>query len=124
MDEVEGVSCRLGTHEFQEGIDGSVVVFHVMAMLDSLFIWIGNQQPSNFSNLALAMHTKYETGATALNIFGKDTDSTSSNIAKKIASKTKKQIYVSYNLASDETPMLSAVELRLMQEMKDRPECF
>ena len=59
MDDGSKLECRLNVHEFQESIDGSVVVFHVMSLKDSLFVWIGNQTPCNMASFAMATQTKY-----------------------------------------------------------------
>ena len=44
-------------HNFSERLSENVVHFHVMKMIDSLFIWIGKE--AEFSSLSVAMCTKY-----------------------------------------------------------------
>ena len=54
----ESVPCRLDTYSFSHSLNDTVVIFYVIKLLDSTFVWVGTS-PHKFTNLAMAMQTKY-----------------------------------------------------------------
>lgn len=75
------------------------------------------------SSLAVAMCTKYDTVPSVANLFGNKADLSSSTLAQRLAKKTKKQCFVSYNVPT-ENMLLGLVEQRINQEIKDNPQHF
>jgi len=55
---MEPDNCRLSVHEFSCPLDKILVHFYVIKLKDSNFVWIGSS-PAKFSNLSLALSTKY-----------------------------------------------------------------
>uniref|UniRef100_H9GGU0 Proteasome assembly chaperone 4 n=1 Tax=Anolis carolinensis TaxID=28377 RepID=H9GGU0_ANOCA len=57
-------------------------------------------------------------------LFGDASDNTSSSLAQKLASKTKKQIFVSYNIQNTDSGFILLVENRIKEEMAAFPDKF
>lgn len=58
-----------------------------------------------------------------VNLIGSKADLSSTTLAQRLAKKTNKQCFVSYNIPT-ETMLLSLVEQRIKQEIKDKPQLF
>ncbi|XP_075439839.1 proteasome assembly chaperone 4-like [Ascaphus truei] len=57
-------------------------------------------------------------------IIGDPSDTTSSSFAQRLAMKTKKQVFVSYNITSKDLKLLLLIEGRVKEEMETFPEKF
>ncbi|XP_006634627.1 proteasome assembly chaperone 4 [Lepisosteus oculatus] len=112
----------ISVHNFSEKILEQVVHFHVMKMKDGFFLWIGAS--SVLSNLAVAMCSKYDSVPLATLVFGDSSDTSPSSLAQRLTKKTKKQVFVSYNLPSTEANLTLLVENRVKKEMELFPDKF
>ncbi|KAK2556923.1 Proteasome assembly chaperone 4 [Acropora cervicornis] len=117
----EIVECKFKVHTFSDTLLDQTVYFQVLRMKDSLYIWIGSSP--ELSSLAVAMCTRYDSVPSVANLLGSKADLNSSTLAQRLAKKTKKQCFVSYNVPT-ENMLLSLVEQRINQEIKDRPHNF
>lgn len=115
-------SCtNIKIHNFSASLLDYVVHFHVIQMRDSLFVWIGKKP--QLDNLSVAMCTKYESIPAVTRLMGDVSDLTSNTLAQKLARKSKKQCFVSYNLAPV-NGLLELAERTLIKEMNDKQNLF
>ncbi|XP_043575410.1 proteasome assembly chaperone 4 isoform X3 [Chiloscyllium plagiosum] len=94
----------LSVHNFSEKLSEQMVHFHVLRMKDSFFLW----DPMPVSTL----------------ILGDSSDTTPNSVAQRLAKKTGKQVFISYNLPSTNTSLSLQVENRIKEEMKAHPDKF
>ncbi|KAJ6664535.1 hypothetical protein lerEdw1_007192 [Lerista edwardsae] len=124
---------RISLHNFCGCLAEQRVHFHSMRLRDSLFLWIG--EGSQLSNLAVAMCTPRDSIPASTLLFGDTSDSTANSLAQRLegdaewflfvlASKTKKQIFVSYNIQNTDSSFILLVENRIKEEMAAFPEKF
>ncbi|XP_070536137.1 proteasome assembly chaperone 4-like [Ptychodera flava] len=119
---VEQAQCSTQIYNFSERLLQQLVHFHALKLTDSVFLWIGTGT-ANLSSLAVAMTTKFDNIPASASLLGETSDTPSMSLAQKLAKKTGKQIFVSYNLQTD--PMLlPLVEKRLIEEIDRYPDKF
>ncbi|KAM3840395.1 proteasome assembly chaperone 4 isoform 2-T2 [Vipera latastei] len=118
LDEEGGISL----HNFCGRLAEHLVHFHAMRLQDSLFLWIGDGP--ELSNLAVAMCTPRDSIPASTLLFGNASDNTSNSLAQRLASKTKKQIFVSYNVQNTDSSFILLVENRIKEEMATFPDKF
>ncbi|KAJ8395427.1 hypothetical protein AAFF_G00031610 [Aldrovandia affinis] len=112
MTNVEGGSSNpaatedaMSVHNFTEKILEQVVHFHVMKMKGGFFLWVG------LSNLQLCASSpllrccclqlsssKYDSMPMSTLVLGDPSDTMPNSLSQRLAKKTKKQVFVSYNL--------------------------
>ncbi|XP_042297456.1 proteasome assembly chaperone 4-like [Sceloporus undulatus] len=112
----------LSLHGFSGRLAEQLVHFHAMRLQDSLFLWVGDR--AHLGNLAVAMCTPRDSIPASTLLFGDASDSTSSSLAQRLASKTKKQIFVSYNIQNTDSSFILLVENRIKEEMAAFPDKF
>ncbi|XP_043575408.1 proteasome assembly chaperone 4 isoform X1 [Chiloscyllium plagiosum] len=112
----------LSVHNFSEKLSEQMVHFHVLRMKDSFFLWVGSTP--TLSNLAVAMCTKFDPMPVSTLILGDSSDTTPNSVAQRLAKKTGKQVFISYNLPSTNTSLSLQVENRIKEEMKAHPDKF
>lgn len=115
----ETAECKFKLHTFSDTFLDQTVHFQILKMTDSFFMWIGSS-PAEMSSLAIAMCTKYDSVPSVANLLGSKADLNSSTLAQRLAKKTNKQCFVSYNIPT-ENMLLELVEQRINQEIKDKP---
>ncbi|XP_066481788.1 proteasome assembly chaperone 4 [Tiliqua scincoides] len=118
-----GAGERISLHNFCGCLAEQLVHFHSMRLRDSLFLWVGGDGPQ-LRNLAVAMCTPRDSIPASTLLFGDTSDSTSNSLAQRLASKTKKQIFVSYNIQNTDSSFILLVENRIKEEMAAFPEKF
>ncbi|XP_041040676.1 proteasome assembly chaperone 4 [Carcharodon carcharias] len=112
----------LSVHNFSEKLSEQTVHFHLLSMKDSFFLWVGSAP--NLSNLAVAMCTKFDPMPVSTLVLGDASDTTPNSVAQRLAKKTGKQVFISYNLPSSNTGLSLQVENRIKQEMVTHPDKF
>ncbi|XP_042188394.1 proteasome assembly chaperone 4 [Callorhinchus milii] len=113
----------LAIHNFSARLaEQTVVHFHTLSMRDSFFLWVG-AAPS-LCNLAVAMCSRLNPIPVSTLVLGDTSDTTSSSLAQRLAKKTGKQVFVSYNLPNTSSNTALEVENRIKQEMDAHPEKF
>ncbi|XP_051025861.1 proteasome assembly chaperone 4 isoform X1 [Acomys russatus] len=109
-------------HNFSAMLWEQLVHFHVMRLTDSLFLWVG--ATPHLRNLAVAMCSRYDSIPVCTSLFGDTSDTTSTGLAQRLARKTSKQVFVSYNLNNTDSNFTLLVENRIKEEMETFPEKF
>ncbi|KAJ8279890.1 hypothetical protein COCON_G00069560 [Conger conger] len=112
----------ISVHDFSEKILEQVVHFHVMKMKGGFFLWVGANP--HLSNLAVAMSSKYDSTPLSTLVLGDASDTTANSLSQRLAKKTKKQVFVSYNLPTTEANLTLLVENRIKKEMEVFPDKF
>ncbi|XP_054983589.1 proteasome assembly chaperone 4 [Sorex araneus] len=109
-------------HNFSARLWEQLVHFHVMRLADSLFLWVG--ATPHLRNLAVAMCSRFDSVPVATSLFGDASDPASTGLAQRLARKTRKQVFVSYNLPTADSGVTLLVENRIKEEMEAFPEKF
>uniref|UniRef100_A0A8D0HDI7 Proteasome assembly chaperone 4 n=1 Tax=Sphenodon punctatus TaxID=8508 RepID=A0A8D0HDI7_SPHPU len=122
LDAAASAPSRICLHEFSGRLGEQLVHFHLMRLQGSLFLWVG--AAPLLSNLAVAMCTPRDSIPVSTSVLGDASDTTSSSLAQRLARKTKKQIFVSYNLENTESNFILLIENRIKEEMTAFPEKF
>uniref|UniRef100_A0A8C3XDI7 Proteasome assembly chaperone 4 n=1 Tax=Cyanoderma ruficeps TaxID=181631 RepID=A0A8C3XDI7_9PASS len=112
----------IALHDFSGQLGEQRVHFHAMRLRDSLFLWVG-AAPA-LASLAVAMCSPRDSIPVAASLLGDPSDTASSCLAQRLASKTKKQIFVSYNLQNTDSNFTLLIENRIKEEMTAFPEKF
>ncbi|XP_016319417.1 proteasome assembly chaperone 4-like [Sinocyclocheilus anshuiensis] len=112
----------IAVHDFSEKILEQLVHFHVMKLSGGFFLWIGSSPV--LSNLALAVNSKYDSMPLSALVLGDTSDTTPSSLAQRLTKKTKKQVFVSYNLPMTDSNLALLVENRIKKEMEIHPDKF
>ncbi|XP_072801877.1 proteasome assembly chaperone 4 isoform X3 [Vicugna pacos] len=115
-------SGDVSLHNFSARLWEQLVHFHVMRLTDSLFLWVG--ATPHLRNLAVAMCTRYDPIPVSTALLGDTSDTTSTGLAQRLARKTNKQVFVSYNLQNTDSSFAFLVENRIKEEMEAFPEKF
>ncbi|XP_026984061.1 proteasome assembly chaperone 4 isoform X4 [Sagmatias obliquidens] len=122
--EGQGAAARgnVSLHNFSARLWEQLVHFHVMRLTDSLFLWVG--ATPHLRNLSVAMCTRYDPIPVSTALLGDVSDTTSTGLAQRLARKTSKQVFVSYNLPNTDSSFTLLVENRIKEEMEAFPEKF
>ncbi|GFT58864.1 proteasome assembly chaperone 4 [Nephila pilipes] len=112
----------LKTHTFEDTLLDCHVIFHVIKMKDSLFLWIGDQ--GNFDSLAVAMKTPYSTSPVSSALMGHSADDYSCSLAAQLSERIKMQVFASYNLSRSDSNFITIIARRLIKEITDNPNKF
>ena len=90
-------------------IDDRLIHIHALLLNQSAMIWVNSSELS-MKNLSVAMQTKFSKDATAINLLGSHSLTTSSDLAQRLCKRTNMQIFVSYNLADSKAAFLNKIE--------------
>lgn len=120
---IEHTKSNFEVHNFATEIAEMPVLFQVLKMDNSLFIWIGSGTDPTFSDLGMALCSSYDRLPLFTRLMGSNTDMMSLNLASRLSKKLERTVFVSYNLPSDRL-VLPAVEKRLQEEVTAYPEKF
>ncbi|CAM5091371.1 unnamed protein product [Eretmochelys imbricata] len=112
----------ISLHDFCGRAGEQLVHFHAMRLRDSLFLWVG-AEPA-LRSLAVAMCSPYDSIPVSTSLLGGASDTISNSLAQRLARKTKKQIFVSYNLQNTDSSFTLHIENRIKEEMMAFPEKF
>lgn len=111
-------------HTFAGEAVDKKVLFQVIKMLDSLIIFINLVDTMVLGDLSLGMfNTRTMREPIATQIMGDFVENVSKNMALKFARKLGKTVYISFNVSNDRL-MLPAIEKRLCEEIKNKPDKF
>ncbi|KAJ8931171.1 hypothetical protein NQ314_015946 [Rhamnusium bicolor] len=120
---VEYTATRFNVHKFMEEITEKKIIFQVIKMLDSLFIYINDKDQPYFNDLSLAMKNRYDNSAIGTSLIGNFTEDISKTVACRISKKVNKSVYLSYNIEQDRL-LIPLIEKRLYEEIKTNPNKF
>ena len=113
----EILPCSFKFHEFVTQVGEIKIAGHVVKMEESLYLWIGIKGNDLMDDLSFAISSKYESQAVSTRIMGPVIDSNSNNIAKRLAKKIGKPVYVSFNVPADNLS-LPGIEKNVIEELK------
>ncbi|XP_061851651.1 proteasome assembly chaperone 4 isoform X1 [Colius striatus] len=122
MEAAGGGAGGIALHDFSGRLGEQQVHFHAMRLRDSLFLWVG-AAPA-LASLAVAMCSPHDSVPVAASLLGDPSDTASACLARRLASKTKKQVFVSYNLQNTDSSFTLLIENRIKEEMMAFPEKF
>lgn len=117
-----GALDTITVHNFSEKISEQVIHFHVMKLSGGFFLWLGSTP--TLSNLAVAMSSKFDSMPLSMLVMGDQSETAPNALAQRLAKKTKKQVFVSYNLPVVNANIALQLEDRIKTEMKNHPEHF
>ncbi|CAL8394533.1 unnamed protein product [Boreogadus saida] len=109
-------------YNFCEKISEQTIHFHVMKMNGGFFLWVGASP--TMSNLAVSMISKFDSVPLSMLLMGDKSETAPNALAQRLAKKTNKQVFVSYNLPMVNTNLALQVEDRIKKEMGNHPEHF
>ncbi|XP_049621048.1 proteasome assembly chaperone 4 [Suncus etruscus] len=119
---MDGEAAPVSLHNFSARLWERPVHFHVMRLTGSLFLWVG--AAPQLRNLAVAVCSRYDSIPVATSLFGDASDTASASLAQRLARKTSKQVFVSYNLPNTDSNFALLVEGRIKEEMEAFPGKF
>ncbi|KAI5094438.1 proteasome assembly chaperone 4 [Silurus meridionalis] len=112
----------ISLHDFSEKLLEQMVHFHVMKLTGGFFLWVGTSPV--LSNLAVSMNSRFDSMPLSSLVLGDSSDTTPTSIAQRLTKKTKKQVFVSYNLPVTDSNLTILVENRIKKEMELHPDKF
>ncbi|EFB19427.1 hypothetical protein PANDA_012554, partial [Ailuropoda melanoleuca] len=126
LDGMEGLQAAAGRdvflHNFLRRLGEQLVHFHVMQLMDLLFLWVGAMP--HLHKIAVAMCNCYDSIPVSTSLLGDTSDTISAGLAWRLARKTDKQVFVSYNLQNTDSNFPLLVENRIKEEMEAFLEKF
>lgn len=121
--EVEFVKSQFIVHKFMEEIAEKKIIFQVIKMIDSVFIYINDKDRLQFCDLSFAMINRYENSPTGTTLLGNSSEDISKNVTCRLSKKIKKAVYLSCNVEPDRL-LIPLIEKRLYEEIKTNPDKF
>lgn len=121
--DIEYCKPHFKLHTFFGELNNDMVMFQVIKMIDSLYIWIGHNNQPMLQDLSLAMDNKYGKLPVSTRLLGDSIDETSKNISTKLCKRLNKAVYVSLNV-EDNRFNIESVEKRIQKEIVEFPEYF
>ncbi|KAL2089388.1 hypothetical protein ACEWY4_014076 [Coilia grayii] len=129
MSNAENGECAVGSaegsisvHNFSEKLMEQVIHFHVMKLDGGFFLWVGTAPV--LSNLAVSMCSRFDSTPLSSLVMGDPSDPTPNTLAQRLTKRTKKQVFVSYNLPGSHSQLSLLVEERIKKELELHPEKF
>ncbi|KAL1022706.1 hypothetical protein UPYG_G00031300 [Umbra pygmaea] len=116
------VGNAITVHDFSEKILEQVVHFHVIRLSGGFFLWVGSKPV--LSNLAVSMNSTFDSMPLSTLVLGDASDATPNSLAQRLTKRTKKQVFVSYNLPVTDSNLSLMVENRIKKEMEVHPDKF
>ncbi|KAB5517199.1 hypothetical protein PHYPO_G00186950 [Pangasianodon hypophthalmus] len=119
---VQAATETLSVHDFSEKLLEQMVHFHVLKLTGGFFLWVGTSPV--LSNLAVSMNSRFDSMPLSTLVLGDSSDTTPTSLAQRLTKKTKKQVFVSYNLPVTDSNLTLLVENRIKKEMELHPDKF
>ncbi|XP_001607986.1 proteasome assembly chaperone 4 [Nasonia vitripennis] len=120
VEDPELLPCSFQFHNFHDQVGEVRLQCQIMKMDQSLYLWVGDYNDRSMKDLALAFAMDKKP-AVSTKIMGPIADEISCNVASRLAKKTGKPVYVSFNVNVDNLT-LPNVEKRIHEEFKKHPE--
>lgn len=118
---MKSTTSTFNSHLFTGEVTGKTVNYRVLKMQDSVFIYIGKKDEEVLEGLAVGLLSPYENRDAVTTSILESTES--HDIAKKLAMRLSKPVFVSCNISLDRITA-PVIESQLIQEIKERPELF
>jgi proteasome assembly chaperone 4 len=113
------LSSTFNSHQFSEEITGQTLIFRILKMQESLFIYIGKKDSEELSALAIGFTSQKKESLSSSILESPE----SCDLAQKLSLRLNKPVFVSFNGPSDRITK-PTIEQRLIKEITDRPEFF
>jgi len=111
-------SPSIRVEEWSEVFVETPIFFMVYWMEGSIFIWIGDSQ-GNMNSLISSVKTPFDSLPSVSTLQGSPLNFFGSNLARRLAIKSKKLCFVSYNIPKEDSDMLQAwCEKKLLERLK------
>lgn len=120
---IEYTVSKFSVHNFRDQILEKKVIFQVVLMQESLFIYVNDKDNIGFTDLSLAMKNRHDNTAVATKLIGNISEDYSKSMASRFSKRTGKVVYLSCNLPKDKM-LIPLIEKRILEEMKTHPEKF
>ncbi|KAI5747806.1 hypothetical protein M8J77_018699 [Diaphorina citri] len=117
----ELTSSKLQTHEFTQEINNLVVVFKVLFLNNSLYIYISEQNHQTLSDLSFVLPNS---DGLSTRILGSGNENISTSLGTKVAHLVKKPVYLSVNINHNLYLIEKQIEQRLFDEIKNNRDRF
>lgn len=120
---MKSTTSKLASHFFKAEIAGlktMIVNYRVLKMDNSVFIYIGPKDDEQLNGLALGLTIPNQSESTSTSILESQE---SKDMAQKLSVRLSKPVFLSCNLNLDRHTA-PVVEKHLIEEIKERPECF
>ncbi|XP_046630001.1 proteasome assembly chaperone 4 [Neodiprion virginianus] len=114
----ELVTCSFKCHNILTIVGDIKISCQIIKMKDSYYIWVGDIVDSVMNDLSLALISDYEKVPISTKLMGSAIDSTSINMAARLATKLGKPVYISFNIKTDKLS-IPAIEKKLSQEISN-----
>lgn len=120
---IEYTVSKFGLHNFRDQILEKKLIFQVIQMQDSLFIYVNDRDNVTFSDLSLAMNNRHNNIPVATKLVGSVLDDFSNSVVSRVSKRTGKVVYFSCNVPQDRM-IVPLIEKRILEEMKTHPDKF
>jgi len=124
MDNNEFHDSSFKTHSFLLDLIEAKIIYRVLQMKDSLFIYISDSVEQSFDAMGVGFPIRdNKNEVTSTGIFGDMVTDSSRELAEKLARRLKKPVFISCNLFMDNNTQ-PQIEGRLIEEVKNNPQNF
>ncbi|ORX76834.1 hypothetical protein BCR32DRAFT_296000 [Anaeromyces robustus] len=104
--------------------DNDIIYYKILLFTDSVFVWIGSEllneknNISHFNNLAVSIKTKFSPVPIVTTLLGNTLEEISEHMSRRLSTKYFKQVFVSYNITSNNPDIYVFSERALIQFLK------
>lgn len=117
------MATAFNSHRFTADAGGQALIFRILKMQDSAFIYIGRKDDETFDGLGIGFVSNDNSKESFSSSITNAESSDSRDLAQKLSLRLKKPIFVSCNANFDRVTK-PAIEQRLIEEIKEFPEYF
>ncbi|KAG4082914.1 hypothetical protein H8356DRAFT_1018317 [Neocallimastix lanati (nom. inval.)] len=106
--------------------DMYIIYYKIMLLTDSMFVWIGSEllneknNITHMNNLAMSMKTKFSPVPIVTTLLGNTLEEISEHMSRRLSTKYFKQVFVSYNITSNNPDISVFAERSLVQFLKTK----
>lgn len=115
------VPCNFSFHEFTARVCDQSISCHIIRTDSCFYLWLGNPQEEIMADLALGIQSPLQREPLTTKILGPIANEDSCSLAKRLAKKLQKPVYVSFNFPADNLS-LPIIERALKAELQAHPE--
>lgn len=110
-------------HVFRASVGERTVVYQVVKMLDSVFVFVNFSNDFRLVDMSLAIQSPYEKEPIGTQLLGDHPESITKSIAARLCKRLNKSAYLSWNVDC-EKGTASLIERRLHEEINKSADCF
>jgi len=114
---IETVPPQIRIEQWKEDFMEVPVFFQVYHLKDSYFIWVGSS-PAKLNNLSLATQTSFDKVPSVSTIVGTHTEGAGRSLALRLAKRTGKLVFVSFNVDTKVAYLGEWVEKKLVPRLQ------